>query len=252
MELIQSKYLIDIANAINAGKKLAVGKAIESPLLCRCPKCHLEHMGYQRHKRNQVPFVPFMDEDLYSRGDPIHLPEERADYEIMGTEYFGMDAGLLDGICPQCGNQTSQIWFYRFMPFPKPNLYSGHMPGSETLYQYDPANIVKEFDRCDLRLLKLNDNPIGCMLFYENALVDKKAFHGWPQKDFRCNIAAFFIDNLITRDAPCVIQLENEQEEQGSEVVHPTEDSCDAEAVVRELNRLALDYNKNYPRRKAK
>lgn len=253
MEFLRSKYLVDIAHAIEAGRNLSVGKAIESPLLCRCPNCHLELLGYQRHKNTQKPFINYLDEDLYFRGDPILLPEVIADKEAMGTEYFGMNAGLLDGICPQCGNRTSQVWFYRFMPFPKPNLYSGHMPGSENLYQYDPANIVKEFERCDLRLLLLNDKPIGTMLFYTNALVVKSAFHGWPDKDFRANIVAFFIDSLITRDAVRANEADGAWVNQGNIKAEAEEDSREAEVVVRELNRLAQEYNrKTHYRRKNK
>ena len=170
----------------------------------------------------------------------------------MKTNYFGMDSGLMDGICPQCGTKMSQIWFYRFLQFPKPNLYRGHMPGSETLYLLDPTSIVKEFTRCDLRLLMLNETPIGCVLQYTNATVSHKAFGGWPEKDFQTDILAFYIDGLITRESMRSDISANATIYQDGPKQEAEDDWWDAEVVVRELDRLTSAFQDPINRKKVR
>ena len=126
------------------------------------------------------------------------------------------------------------------------------MPGSETLYLLDPTSIVKEFTRCDLRLLMLNETPIGCVLQYTNATVSHKAFGGWPEKDFQTDILAFYIDGLITRESMRSDISANATIYQDGPKQEAEDDWWDAEVVVRELDRLTSAFQDPINRKKVR
>jgi hypothetical protein len=153
-----------------------------------------------------------------------------------------MDAEMMSGFCPNCGSHLAQVWLYRFLNFPKPNMRRGHTMGKEALYALDPMRIVKEFDNCELRLVELEGKVIGSALCYYNALIQHKAFHGWPQWDFRSDAIFFYIDALITNKnfskTPTMYDMIHN---------HPDnpklkKDWEDAEILVRELDRMALRF----------
>lgn len=243
---VKGMELEDIAKAISEGVRLTMDKRVEEAF-CHCPTCgHLTH-GYRRHKRNEDPWVHYSDEDVCHDFSPIDLPEEEESYEKMKTDYFGMDAEMMSGFCPNCGSHLGQVWLYRFLHYPKPNLRRGHTLGKEALYALDPAKIVKSHEKCELRMVELDERVIGVALCYYNACIDHKAFQGWPQWDFKSNAVFFYIDELITNKnfskTPTMYDMIHN---------HPDNpklkrDWDNAEVLVRELDRLALNFGAGMP-----
>ena len=244
--VINGAELSVLAKKITSGSHICIDKRVEEAF-CHCPTCGRLTHGYRRHTRNVLPWVHCSEEDVCHDFSPIVLPEEETSYEKFQTDYFGMDAKLMSGFCPNCSSHLGQIWYYRFLNFPKPNLRRGHTFGKESLYALDPARFVKEYKKCELRLVELDGDVIGVALCYFDALVNHKAFHGWPKWDFRSNIVCIYIDELLTNKnfskTPAMFDiLHNHPENPKLE-----RDWENAEVLVRELNREAQEFYSSFP-----
>lgn len=197
---IQSIPLLDLAKKIKEGHSIKIGRGVDA-VHYYCPVCNVETHGYVRHANGLTPLVFPHDDDIYYEGNDIVLPEVEKCLKEQRPDYFGFGAKMHTGICPKCDDHSAQIWVYDFANFPKPNIRNAtHRFGTEELYRIDPAEIIVDPARGDLRQLEMDGVVIGHVFCYQDTMVRHDAFNGWPRNDFKSNVLFFYIDQLDTRE----------------------------------------------------